>query len=279
MCMRHGLVKLRTDMHTWPRQRQMSWHERTFKVQAPLLLNPSLLSTQDSVHKPPSTFCSMCKGPLQGSSPSVAEDSNKGEPGLFGTLFRVLSDFNNSAASTRADYYKVVASEELLSKRVKVPFGTEKQFSRVEVAKHSSMDDCWIIVKGKVYDVTDFAVKHPGGRVIYTYGGKDATDVFTAFHAGASWAKLAEVQIGRLEEADAAQPVDPIVADFRELRAKIAQEGALVVLKRLSRIPLTFPPPALLLSALGLVRGMDLNFLCLFLPPLTPPSPVDITYI
>ena len=43
----------------------------------------------------------------------------------------------------------------------------------------------WIIVKGKVYDVTDFAVKHPGGRVIYTYGGKDATDVFTAFHAGA----------------------------------------------------------------------------------------------
>ena len=67
----------------------------------------------------------------------MADDGSKGELGLFGTLFRVLSDFNNSAASTRADYYKVVASEELLSKRVKVPFGTEKQFSRAEVAKHA----------------------------------------------------------------------------------------------------------------------------------------------
>ena len=35
-------------------------------------------------------------------------------------------------------------------------------FTLEEISKHSSSDDCWIIVKGKVYDVTDFLNEHPG---------------------------------------------------------------------------------------------------------------------
>jgi L-lactate dehydrogenase (cytochrome) len=37
------------------------------------------------------------------------------------------------------------------------------KISAVEVAKHSSLDDCWIVVNGKVYDLTKFAPNHPGG--------------------------------------------------------------------------------------------------------------------
>ncbi|KAH6804088.1 cytochrome B5 isoform E [Perilla frutescens var. frutescens] len=45
-----------------------------------------------------------------------------------------------------------------------------------EVVKHNKLEDCWIIVNGKVYDVTPFMEEHPGGdEVILSSTGKDAT--------------------------------------------------------------------------------------------------------
>jgi cytochrome b involved in lipid metabolism len=37
------------------------------------------------------------------------------------------------------------------------------QISVSEVAKRANPDDCWIVVNGKVYDLTKFAPNHPGG--------------------------------------------------------------------------------------------------------------------
>lgn len=37
-----------------------------------------------------------------------------------------------------------------------------KLISAAEVAKHRSEDSCWVIVDGKVWDVTDFLERHPG---------------------------------------------------------------------------------------------------------------------
>jgi cytochrome b involved in lipid metabolism len=40
----------------------------------------------------------------------------------------------------------------------------------------SSRESCWVIIKGLVYDVTNFLDEHPGGAgIILKYGGKDAT--------------------------------------------------------------------------------------------------------
>ena len=47
-----------------------------------------------------------------------------------------------------------------------------KAISAAEVARHTKPDDCWLIVKGKVYDVSGWGKTHPGGEVVYTYGGK-----------------------------------------------------------------------------------------------------------
>lgn len=38
-----------------------------------------------------------------------------------------------------------------------------RKISAQEVAKHCNIDDCWIVVNGKVYDLTKFAPNHPGG--------------------------------------------------------------------------------------------------------------------
>jgi cytochrome b involved in lipid metabolism len=36
------------------------------------------------------------------------------------------------------------------------------QYTRDEVAQHASRKDCWIIINGKVYDVTLYLEEHPG---------------------------------------------------------------------------------------------------------------------
>lgn len=48
-----------------------------------------------------------------------------------------------------------------------------------EISKHNSGSDCWLLISGKVYDVTAFIPMHPGGEsTIITYCGQDATVAF-----------------------------------------------------------------------------------------------------
>ncbi len=56
--------------------------------------------------------------------------------------------------------------------------GKVATFSREEVAKHNSPESCWLIIDGKVYDVTAFVPEHPGGEEILEYCGRDATESF-----------------------------------------------------------------------------------------------------
>ncbi|CEP63464.1 cytochrome b5-like heme/steroid binding domain-containing protein LALA0_S08e03070g [Lachancea lanzarotensis] len=50
---------------------------------------------------------------------------------------------------------------------------------QTELSKHTSCDDCWIAIHGKIYDVTGYLSKHPGGaQVMLKLAGKDATAPF-----------------------------------------------------------------------------------------------------
>lgn len=49
----------------------------------------------------------------------------------------------------------------------------------VEVSKHISIEDCWLIISGNVYNVTNYLNLHPGGiSEIQPYCGKEATQAF-----------------------------------------------------------------------------------------------------
>ncbi|KAJ5510194.1 FMN-dependent dehydrogenase [Penicillium expansum] len=55
--------------------------------------------------------------------------------------------------------------------------------NRSEVAKHTTINNCWVIINDKVYDVTDFLKKHPGGvSIILAHAGRDATKAFESIH-------------------------------------------------------------------------------------------------
>ena len=70
---------------------------------------------------------------------------------------------------------------------------------REEVAQHNNKDDCWIIISGKVYDITEWAPHHPGGAgIARMYAGKDATAEFGDYHSARAVAHMAHFCIGYL---------------------------------------------------------------------------------
>ena len=62
----------------------------------------------------------------------------------------------------------------------------KKTFTRKEVGRHQTSDDCWIILDSKehgnqprVYNVTAYVEEHPGGQAILNNaGGNSTTGIF-----------------------------------------------------------------------------------------------------
>ncbi|KAK6940534.1 Cytochrome b5-like heme/steroid binding domain [Dillenia turbinata] len=81
--------------------------------------------------------------------------------------------------------------------------GEGKVFTLAEVSEHNSREDCWLIIDGKVYDVTKFLDDHPGGdEVLISATGKDATDDFEDVgHSTSARAMLDEYYVGNIDSS------------------------------------------------------------------------------
>ncbi|GMI89688.1 cytochrome B5 isoform D, ARABIDOPSIS CYTOCHROME B5 ISOFORM D [Hibiscus trionum] len=52
-------------------------------------------------------------------------------------------------------------------------------FTLPQVAQHKSKNDCWLVIHGRVLNVTKFLEEHPGGEdVLLESAGKDASKEF-----------------------------------------------------------------------------------------------------
>lgn len=54
----------------------------------------------------------------------------------------------------------------------------KKMFTLGEVQKHNTKKDAWTIIDNKVYNISSWIPKHPGGEIIMQALGKDATQLF-----------------------------------------------------------------------------------------------------
>ncbi|KAI9016893.1 putative acyl-CoA dehydrogenase [Hyaloraphidium curvatum] len=72
-----------------------------------------------------------------------------------------------------------------------------------EVARHNTDGDAYIVIKGRVYDVSKFAKEHPGGKkILLNVAGKDGSKQFATFHSAAVEAQwLPKLYVGDLADA------------------------------------------------------------------------------
>jgi hypothetical protein len=114
-----------------------------------------------------------------------------------------------------------------------VPPTTEAFYSEKDVAAHSRPSDCWIIVRGVVYDVTSFLESHPGGPLlILSVAGGDATQAFAApGHSTRAVEQLLSMRVGVLAGGPAdRRGCSPGGPCLRTITGGIIRLGALVAI-------------------------------------------------
>jgi Cytochrome b involved in lipid metabolism len=95
------------------------------------------------------------------------------------------------------------------------PWTGDRPVTREELAQHATFDDCWVVIRGKVYDFTEWKDHHPGGPfVARMYGGKDATAEFGEYHSRLAERHMQYFCVGPLvgapaERAGDASEVEP----------------------------------------------------------------------
>ncbi|KAG0455112.1 hypothetical protein HPP92_024082 [Vanilla planifolia] len=103
---------------------------------------------------------------------------------------------------------------------------TLKKYSLSEIASHTSKDDCWLIIHGKVYDVTSFLVDHPGGDdvLLQAAANGDATESFEDVgHSTTATSLMVNFLIGAIDGHELAG--DSSVSDKAPQERKLAESS------------------------------------------------------
>jgi cytochrome b involved in lipid metabolism len=76
-------------------------------------------------------------------------------------------------------------------------------YTMQDVSQHNSKDSCWAVVRGEVFDLTQWISRHPGGpEKILNICGKDGTKAFVNKHGSQEKPEsvLESFKIGKLKE-------------------------------------------------------------------------------
>ncbi|KAK4479816.1 hypothetical protein RD792_015355 [Penstemon davidsonii] len=98
-----------------------------------------------------------------------------------------------------------------------------KLYTMEEASEHNTAEDCWVVIDGKVYDVSSYLDEHPGGDdVLIRATGKDATDEFEdAGHSKDAREQMEQFCIGELDVAPPSIPELEIVSKKKDLPQKV----------------------------------------------------------
>ena len=69
--------------------------------------------------------------------------------------------------------------------QIEIQEAKETRYSLNDVATHGNADDCWMVIDGQVYDLTEYLPKHPTRpEVIVPWCGKGATLAYNTKNRG-----------------------------------------------------------------------------------------------
>uniref|UniRef100_A0A6V3KQU5 Uncharacterized protein n=1 Tax=Lotharella globosa TaxID=91324 RepID=A0A6V3KQU5_9EUKA len=91
----------------------------------------------------------------------------------------------------------------------------------------TSGDQTEVLIKGRWYSIKDFARKHPGGRIVNFYRGKDASQAYREFHTRSTRADkwLKNMKSRPAKEGESVVDTDALTKDFVQLRKDLEAEG------------------------------------------------------
>lgn len=90
--------------------------------------------------------------------------------------FGVWKLTDSDSVEAPATQTSVETSSQANSESIEVT--SEPAFTPEEVAQHNVATDCWTIIDSKVYDITSYISRHPGGNEILAACGTDGTTLF-----------------------------------------------------------------------------------------------------
>lgn len=80
---------------------------------------------------------------------------------------------------SQVDWLKLAKS----GRDMRAGLGLRKDISWEEVRQHSAPDDAWMVLSGRVYNITHYMPFHPGGaQILMQAAGKDGTGLFQRYH-------------------------------------------------------------------------------------------------
>ena len=103
-----------------------------------------------------------------------------------------------------------------------------RKITMQEVEQHNTPDDCWVVINGKVYDLSTFHEGHPGGSEIITgNAGKDVTNLFNPVHPKDIVQRLLspEACLGVVDE-DTVDPEKHVVAGEQKSPPRSTKQAA-----------------------------------------------------
>lgn len=78
------------------------------------------------------------------------------------------------------------------------------RFTWAEIEQHNSLESCWKVIEGMVYDFTDYIPHHPtSARIMEVWCGRESTEAMRTKgigrdHSAAAWAMMRPYLIGEV---------------------------------------------------------------------------------
>ncbi|MCL7027914.1 hypothetical protein MKW94_013056 [Papaver nudicaule] len=86
-----------------------------------------------------------------------------------------------------------------------------KIYSYEDLSRHNQIKDCWLLISGKVYDVTQFMNDHPRGDQVLLSTADATEDFDDVGHSESAKEMLVKYYIGEIDSSTI--PVKPITQD------------------------------------------------------------------